>query len=63
VTGRFIRLEISEDEFFLKNAKLYELILKFPIRLNRDKVDAKFMTKERKLIVEIDVSFKHFSII
>ena len=34
ITGKFIRLEISKDELYLKNSKIYELILKLPLKVN-----------------------------
>ena len=39
VTGKFILLEVSNDEFYMKNGKIYEIIIKLPIKTDP------FMTK------------------
>ena len=36
ITGKYIRLEISQDEFYLKNAKIYELILRLPFKVKTE---------------------------
>lgn len=49
VTGKFIRLEVSRDEIYIKNGKIYELILKMPILVDEDQVKATFDNETRVL--------------
>lgn len=54
-TGNHINLEINEDELHLKNAKIYEIFLKIPIKVNEDRANANFDTNLKELTVEIEV--------
>ncbi len=53
ITGKFIRLEVSQNELYLKNAKIYELILKLPLKVNPENIKAVFDNETRILTVEL----------
>jgi len=53
ITGKYIRLEISQNELYLKNAKIYELILKLPLKVNPENIKAIFDNETRILTVEL----------
>jgi hypothetical protein len=50
-----VRLEVSENELYLKNGRIYELILKFPFHVDKTNVIAQFNTTTRKMIVKLKV--------
>jgi hypothetical protein len=57
ITGKYIRLEVSQNELYLKNAKIYELVLKLPLRVNPENVKAVFDNESRILTVELIVKY------
>lgn len=57
VTGKFIRLELSCDELYLKNGKIYELVLRLPIHVDSETVRATFHTQTRQLNVTLTVLY------
>ncbi len=40
MTGKYARLEVSENELYFKNGRMYELILKLPFLVNKNDVIA-----------------------
>lgn len=55
VTGKNIILEASEEELFLKNGKIYEAIVRFPIKVNPKNYLSVFDVETRQLKFEIKV--------
>lgn len=54
-TGRHIILEINQDELHLKNAKIYEIFLKIPVKVKESQTKAEFDPAKKELRVEIQV--------
>ena len=49
VTGKYIRLEVTKDEIYLKNGKIYEIVLKSPVLIEPETAFALFDSKTRCL--------------
>ncbi len=47
VTGKHIYLEVSKEQVYIRNGKLYELALKTPMVVNHKNVVANFNTASR----------------
>jgi hypothetical protein len=62
VTGKYIRLEVSRDELYLKNGKIYELVLKMPLIVESENVKAFFDAETRVLTVNLQVLFINLAI-
>lgn len=54
-TGRHIVLEINQDELHLKNAKIYEIFLKIPVKVKENQTIAEFDPVKKELRVELQV--------
>jgi len=55
VTGKYINLEINDDELYLKNGKIYEIVLRCPMKVNGNKAKAEFDVEKKELKVEVEV--------
>ncbi len=59
ITGKNIILEASEEELYLKNGKIYEAFIRFPIKVDPKNYTSVFDVETRKLTIEIKVNFKN----
>lgn len=61
VTGKNIILEASEEELYLKNGKIYEAIIRFPIKVDPKSYSSIFDLEARQLKFEIRVNLVHYN--
>ena len=55
MTGKYIQFDISEDEIIMKNGKIYEIVLRSPVKIDQNKAKAQFDVENKELNVEVEV--------